>query len=233
MEYALFILIRRIVRLAVLAILLASSAACTVAPTFTVAVDSIAASPVSGSPQRYVLKPVVAGVDSGDLRFQTYAAHIHRALEAMAFVQASDADRADIEIEVNYGAVRDEKTLVTPRLRSLERPRRHCRHRDAGGKCRAWQIGGLHHDGFGQYLDEIRVVPYYRVFIALEAFAIAESRRTALWSTRARADTAGPDLRVALPLLLTAASDHIGTDTGREIAVVLDRGDIESNASGS
>ena len=54
----------------------------------------------------------------------------------------------------------------------------------------------------------------------------AEADQPALWATRARANFAKPDLRVTLPLLLVAAEEYIGVDTGHERTVVLSGDDL-------
>ena len=210
-------------RFALIAVLLLS-VGCTTAPRFSATVDAIA---VEGDVNHsYVLKPVVDGVDSADLHFREYAGYIHSALESQGLVRAQSAQDASIEIEVNYGAKRDHRIVSSPSLYTdLQRTQRVCQRRDRNGRCRLWQTRSVPREPpelDNRLRDDFRVLSYYRLFIALEAIDIKNSaEREVLWSTRARTNRTNPDLRTAMPLLVAAASQYVGRDTGREVPVVL------------
>ena len=211
--------------------LLVLATGCTVSPTLAVAVDAISTERAADD-ARYQLKPVVDGVDDADLHYLEYAEHIHTALQSLGLRRAESAAEAAIEIEVNYGAGSDQRLVVVPGLRSSPfRTHRYCSHRDPGGRCRLWQTRRLHDpwDVFDRrHRDHVRVVPYYRLFLTLEAFSIgsdsdSDSGRSAIWIARAKMASGRSDLRAAMPALVAAVSDYIGKDTEREVLVVLPR----------
>lgn len=202
---------------AVLALLLGG---CTSIPRLAVNVDAIN----SGQPVRdvrYVLKPVVKGVDQSDLHFIEYSRHIDNALQQRGMTKAKSASQANVEIEVNYGHKRYQRAFRRHSI--FDDPFYHERRcvRRHKGRCMQWYP----YSRFDWWYDRPRhvdVITNYRVFVALEARRIdAAAGEPALWTTRARARFAKPDLRVTLPLLLVAAKDYIGVDTGHERTVVL------------
>ncbi len=217
--------LHRLIRCIAAAALLMLSAACTVSPKVTVAVDAISATAVADDP-RYVLVPVVAGVDESDLHFREYAEHIHNALKGSGMRRAESAELANVEIEVNYGSSPQQRLVTVPGLhRRASLNDRHCVHRDPRGRCRQWR-SRLFSDRFDlfdrQVGDNVRVRSYYRIFLTLEAFdKTAVEKRSPLWVTRARIESNRSDMRLAMPALIEAAADYIGEDTGREVYVTL------------
>ena len=206
--------------------------ACTVSPNIRVAVDAISAQSIPEADDwRYVLKPVVKGVERTDLHFLEYAEHIHAALQAQGLRPAKSAEFANVEIEVDYGVSRQQQLVSVPRLQNSRATlsERFCARRDDRGRCRQWRDRPVH-DRLGLFDREtradVRVTSYYRVFVALEAIDQRESsQRSPLWVTRARIESSRSDLRTALPVLIAAARDYIGTDTGREV-IVTQRTDL-------
>ncbi|OED36943.1 hypothetical protein AB833_25300 [Chromatiales bacterium (ex Bugula neritina AB1)] len=204
-------------------LLLLFASGCTVVPRITVGIDSISSQ--SSLPRfSYVLKSAVAGVDESDLHFIEYSNHIHDALARRGMVKAESADDATVEIKVDYGSTRHQRTVTRQVFHDdYSYSRRVCKHRNSHGKCTNW-VHRRHRGLWDPWKSEVRVVTAHDIFVSLEARAKDAGTQPALWATRARALVAKPDLRVTLPLLLVAARDHIGTNTGHEITVVL-RGD--------
>lgn len=210
-------------------ILTTGSAACTLIPSLSVDIDSINGGELVSS-GTYTLNPVVKDVGSSDLRFLEYSKHIHKALARKGLSPAEPDQLADISVDVNYGVTRYDRTVSRPIFRNSEfynYPRkRQCRQRDSNGRCRYWHRYPVFYDHY-RHRDlftphRVDVVPGFRVFITLEAYATDAADDTpALWSTRARALVRKPDLRTTLPLLLAAARDYVGTDTGHEVTVNL------------
>ena len=212
--------------MALFAGLLLLASGCTLSPRLTVNVDAID-SGESPQPVRYVLVPAVEGVDASDLHFIEYAGHIDRALQKRGMIAAGSAAEANVEIEVSYGHKRVVREFVRHSI--FDDPffyDRRCR-RWHKGHCVRWYPA--RYDWWhARHHREVDVVTSYRVFVALEAHRIgAEPGAPALWTTRARARFARPDLRVTLPLLLTAAEQYIGVDTGRERTVVLSADELQ------
>ncbi len=195
---------------------------CTFLPSITVGIDGIG-SGGNLAQSRYTLKSAVAGVDETDLHFLEYSAHIDAALAKRGMLPATAREPATVEIAVNYGTSRQQRTVTTPfRNDDFFRPPRQCLRRNDQGTCTEWVR--RHRDPFRDPFHSPRytVVTSYRTFITLEARAIdSNDSQPALWATRARTSVATPDIRATLPLLLVAASDYIGTNTGREVTVVL------------
>jgi len=204
---------------------------CTSVPRLSVDVDAIN-SGQSVQDVRYVLKPVVKGVDDSDLHFIEYSRHIDNALQQKGMAKAESPAQANVEIEVNYGYKRYQRAVR--RHSVFDDPFYHER------RCRQWHKGRCvrwyPYRSFDWWYDRpahhVDILTGYRVFVVLEAKRIdAAEGEPALWTTRARARFSKPDLRVTLPLLLAAAEDYIGVDTGHERTVVL-TGDELSAAAG-
>ena len=220
-----------VVMLSVLALLVVSG--CAVTPQLAVGVDAID-SGRQVQDVRYILKPVVDGVDESDLHFIEYSAHIDNALQKRGMVRAETAEQANVEIAVNYGYQRRQSALVS-RYSAFNDPfyfNRRCGHR-LGVHC-SRGFSSRHYDRFDRFdrfhhrhRGYVDVIESYRVFVTLEARQIGTAvDQSALWTTRARANFAKPDLRVTLPLLLVAAQEYIGVDTGQERTVVLSGDDL-------
>lgn len=171
------------------------------------------------------------GVDESDLHFIEYSAHIDNALQKRGMVRAETAEQANVEIAVNYGYQRRQSALVS-RYSAFNDPfyyNRRCGHRLSVHCSRGFS--SRHYDRFDRFHHRHRgyvdVIESYRVFVTLEARQIGTVvDQSALWTTRARANFAKPDLRVTLPLLLVAAQEYIGVDTGQERTVVLSGDDL-------
>lgn len=217
--------------LSVLALLVVSG--CAVTPQLAVGVDAID-SGRQVQDVRYILKPVVNGVDESDLHFIEYSAHIDDALQKRGMVRAETAEQANVEIAVNYGYQRRQSALVS-RYSAFNDPfyfNRRCGHRLSVHCSRGFS--SRHYDRFDRFdrfhhrhRGYVDVIESYRVFVTLEARQIGTAvDQSALWTTRARANFAKPDLRVTLPLLLVAAQEYIGVDTGQERTVVLSGDDL-------
>ena len=220
-----------VVMLSVLALLVVSG--CAVTPQLAVGVDAID-SGRQVQDVRYILKPVVNGVDESDLHFIEYSAHIDDALQKRGMVRAETAEQANVEIAVNYGYQRRQSALVS-RYSAFNDPfyfNRRCGHRLSVHCSRGFS--SRHYDRFDRFdrfhhrhRGYVDVIESYRVFVTLGARQIGTAvDQSALWTTRARANFAKPDLRVTLPLLLVAAQEYIGVDTGQERTVVLSGDDL-------
>ena len=217
-----------VVMLSVLTLLVVSG--CAITPQLAVGVDAID-SGRQVQDVRYILKPAVDGVDESDLHFIEYSAHIDNALQKRGMVRAETAEQANVEIAVNYGYQRRQSALVS-RYSAFNDPfyyNRRCGHRLSVHCSRGFS--SRHYDRFDRFHHRHRryvdVIESYRVFVTLEARQIGTATdQSALWTTRARANFAKPDLRVTLPLLLVAAQKYIGVDTGQERTVVLSGDDL-------
>lgn len=217
-----------VVVLSVLTLLVVSG--CAITPQLAVGVDAID-SGRQVQDVRYILKPAVDGVDESDLHFIEYSAHIDNALQKRGMVRAETAEQANVEIAVNYGYQRRQSALVS-RYSAFNDPfyyNRRCGHRLSVHCSRGFS--SRHYDRFDRFHHRHRgyvdVIESYRVFVTLEARQIGTATdQSALWTTRARANFAKPDLRVTLPLLLVAAQEYIGVDTGQERTVVLSGDDL-------
>ena len=194
---------------------------CTTSPRLSVDIDAIN----SGQPVqdvRYVLKPVVKGVDESDLHFIEYSRHIDNALQQRGMTKADAPAQANVEIEVNYGYKRYQRAVR--RHSVFDDPfyhERRCRHWHKG-RCVQWYPYRSFDWWYDRPAHHVDVITGYRVFVVLEAKRIgAAEGEPSLWTTRAWARFSKPDLRVTLPLLLVAAEEYIGVDTGHERTVVL------------
>lgn len=227
------LILRRSVVTLLSAVALLLGGGCTITPQLAVNIDAID-SGQAVQDARYVLKPVVKGVDESDLHFAEYSRHIDNALQKHGMTRVDSVDEANVQISVNYGIKSRQRALL--RHSVLDDPfyyERRCRHRHKGQCLHRYPSRFYDHNDwfYGPRRRQVDVLTSYSVFVSLEARLIdTDTAKPVLWTTRARARFAKPDLRVTLPLLLVAAEDFIGVDTGRERTVIL-RGDELAIAS--
>jgi len=208
-------------------------AGCVSRPHYDVRIDSINCGRPTG--QRYILLPGQKGVSPGDLQFQEFAKYAHGALELRGFSQAVSLEEADVAIFLYY-AISDPSehryTYSTPIYGRT-------------GVSSSHTYGSLYSYGNNAtYSGTTTYTPTYGVvgsmqhtgvyvtftrYISLDALDLEAYRDTEkeiqVWRTDIFSTGSSGDLRKVFPVMIAAAVDYIGANTGEEITVTLNEDD--------
>ncbi len=202
---------------------------CATMPHYDVRIDSIS----SGQPtaRKYFLFPGKKGVNPGDLQFQEFATYTHRALEQKGFIKTDGLDEADIAIFLYYDISdpsQHQYSYSTPVYGQT-------------GVSSSHTYGSLYSYGnSATYSGTTTHTPTYGVvgsrqysgtyvtftrYISLNALDLAAYRKAEeekqVWKTDIFSTGSSGDLRKVFPVMLAAAAQYIGDNTGQKIKVTL------------
>ncbi len=204
--------------------------ACAVGPRFQVNIDSISDSGTEIK-NRFILLPGSKDFDQGDLQYREYAAYVERALLEKGFVKANDFDDANVAIFLVYGIGDPQERQFTYSLPIWGQT----------GVASSSTFGTVNTFGnTGTYSATTTYTPTYGVvgssthsgtrityfrYFWLDAVNLDEYRRTEkvnqLWKTTVTSMGSSGDLRQVFPVLVGAAKEHFGTNTGKKVKVTL------------
>ena len=197
---------------------------------FQVKVDSLR-DPSAESLPRYVLLPGNSGIQVTDLQFREFAAYVRRALDARGFQAVEELDKADVAIFLAYG-------IGNPQTVSYSFPI----YGQTGGGVSTFSASSF---GTGRYstttgtisspptYGQVGNIPVtettYLRYIVLDAvdvgfFARSNSIRQ-VWKTTISSSGSSADLRRVFPVMIGAATEHLGTDTRGQVRFTLTEGD--------
>ncbi len=194
---------------------------------FTVQVDSLR-DPGAAVRTRYVLVPAVENVRENDLQYREFATYIRRALAQRGFTEASP-ETADLSILVTYGIGNPETrahTYSVPVFGQTGGGTATYSGSSVGPGGSTFSHGTINQPAqfgvVGSVTKNRSVTTYFR-FLTLEAVDLATYRQTQaivpLWKTTVSSTGTSPDLRLVFPVLVGAAADYVGTDTGRQVRI--------------
>ena len=173
-------------------------------PSFTVKVDAISS---RGSVQKetYILLPRNKEVPVEDLQYREFASYIHRALRARGYVPVMTVEgEADLAIFLAYGIGDPQEDLSA---HSISMP-----------------ISGM----TTSHTRVASVTTYLR-FVVLEAVSYTAYKSTGkympVWKTAVTSRGTSSDLREVVPILVAGAAEYFGTNTGKQVTVVLNEDD--------
>ena len=202
-------------------------------PSFNVKVDSISTG--DHSKVKYVLLSGSDDVNLNDLQFQEYATYIKRAMNERGYVLDSSFENADVAVFLSYG-IGDPKdyqsTFAMPTYGQT-------------GVSSSTTYGTVNTYGnYGSYSGTTTYTPSYGVtgyipittnrtsyfrFLKLDAVDIEIYKKTKetkkLWTTTVTSRGSSSDLRRVFPILVAAAKDHIGKNTGKQLKITLSEND--------
>jgi hypothetical protein len=156
----------------------------------------------------YVISPGVKGVSENDLQYKEYAQYLHRALQKAGYKKASSKDKANINILFVYGIGEPEKetSYQTTSLGALM-PLEYSFLALATSKTTA------------------HTEKTYTRTLLLDAYDYSYFKSTGkekqLWLTKATSSGTRDDLRVVLPVVITAVVPYIGTNTREKTKLVV------------
>jgi hypothetical protein len=205
--------------------------ACAGIPTYVVDIDSIN-SPGAGIKNRYVLLPGEEGINKENLQFKEYAAYVERALSDKRFVKADDVNDANIAIYLSYGIGDPQEHLYTYSFPVWG---------EAGAvysydyiKVQDNSDGTVTYRPVRTYTPIYGIVDYdtytgsittYQRYLILDALDLdasrADKKYIQLWQTTVTSIGSNGDLRLVFPIMVGAAKEYIGTNTGKKVRVTL------------
>jgi len=193
-------------------------------------VDSIT-SPDAQPGSTYILVPGREGVAASDLQYREFAAYVDRALQARGFAPASSPDRAEMAVLLNYGIGEPQTTSYTYSLPI---------YGQTGGGTATYSGSTYGSGGYAHTTGTVHQQPTYGVvgsqthtgsvttylrYLVLDAVSLAAYRESQtivpLWKTTVTSTGSSGDLRLVLPVLVGAASEHLATNTGQQVHIKL------------
>lgn len=196
-----------------------SLAACETVPSVTVSVSGLASASATGI-KTYYLAPDDDKLPANDLQFVEFAGHVERALAArgMTRVYPGSQSLPDVFIFLDYGIGKPRKRIGTYSIP----------HWGQTGVASSTTTGTV--DSSGYYTAQTTYTPSYGVtgystgvyeyttytrHITLDAVYLeANDKVTPAFRTSIVSEGTSADLRQMFPILLLAARDHLGANTG-------------------
>jgi len=168
--------------------------------------------------KKYLLLPGNGNISLNDLLFREFSSYVTNALAVQGYKPAKNMETADLAIFLSYGVgnPRDYQYIYSfPVWDSDGRTERIKTFKPSYG------IKGYSPYG-GSYARNFR-------FIFLDAYDLRLSRDAGepvqVWETSITSGGSSDDLRMAFPVLLAAAREYIGVNTGRTIEYIMDSED--------
>ena len=235
---------RKYVIIAILSLL----QACAVDQQFNVNVDSISKPKANTNTNtNYFLFSAVKDINEDDLQFQEYDSYVERALQLSGFRKAESSETAEIGIYLNYGIGDPETRVFTEsvlQLSPMELPSMETGNKfnHYGGNSKGSNEKKHNpntresckysfNSGTWEKTSEtcIKTETVYYCFMWLDAIDMNEYRKNRkkvqLWKTSVSTRGACDDLRISMPVLVTAAMPYIGSNTRKKIEVTLSESD--------
>lgn len=203
---------------------------CAVGPQFRVHIDSIS-DPGTEIKNKFVLLSGSKDIDEGSLQYREFAAYVERALLDRGFVKANDIGDASVAIFLVYGIGDPETHQYTYSLPIWGQT----------GVSSSSTYGTINTFGnTGTYSATTTYRPTYGIvgssthtgtsityfrFFWLDAIDLDEYRHTEkvtqLWKTTVTSTGSSGDLRLVFPVLVGAAKEYFGTNTGKRVQLTL------------
>lgn len=206
---------------------------CVSFPTYEVAIDSFSAGSQAG--KRYVLHPAANTLPANDLQFQEFAAHTHRVLQQQGFKLAEDVGTADIAIFLAFsisGPLVNQYTYSTPIQGQIGTSTSY-----SSGSVQTspntWQSSIQQNDkpiyGTVAYQQHVGTYTTFTRQIVLQAVDLktqyASQPPRQVWKTTILSTGSSGDFRRVFPIMLGAAAQFIGTNTGHQVELRLKEDD--------
>jgi hypothetical protein len=200
--------------------------ACSFIPRYAVDIDSIN-SPGAEAKNRYVLMPGEEGVNSENLQFKEFSAYVDRALASKGFTKVDDINNADISVYLSYGIGDPQEHEFAYSFPVWGEIGYITSYRYVRVYPNTYRTFLTYTPVFGIIDNDVHTGSYttYKRFLILDAADLAASKTAGksiqLWQTSVTSTGTSGDLRLAFPVLLAAAKDYIGANTGKKVQVIL------------
>lgn len=171
----------------------------------------------------YRIKDRGAGVGSGELRRAEVAEHVRTALSAHGLYEAADVGSADLIVEIDYGLGPERVHRDVYQELQFGRPVPAGERRSPPPEGVAAAVTGYAETANITVLRE----KHMSICARRNAAATGEDQSEDVWRVHVAIEDEGEDLRGHLPVLVSAAMDHLGRSTEGPASVVL-RSDDEA-----
>lgn len=191
---------------------------------YQVKVEALARSgAVAANATSYRIKEPVGAASSGSLRQKEIANHIRTALSAHGLYEAPDPASADLVVEIDCGIGPERVQRTVYEELAFGRPGR-------GGRLKGAPPEGVAREmmGYTALADTIVVREKHMSICARQNQPAGSGARPVdVWRVYVSIEDEGDDLRGHLPILASAAMDHLGQTTDGPASLTL-RGDDEA-----
>ncbi|MFA5028262.1 MAG: hypothetical protein WC713_10335, partial [Candidatus Methylomirabilota bacterium] len=199
----------------------------TAPPHYLLQVDSINRPDRIPGPT-YVVLPGNTDVREADLHFQEYARYVKRVLARSGMQEAASFEAADTAIFLGYGIGEPVERLHVYSLPEWGMTGEFGPYRRGPiGSYRGGRGAPFRHPTYGVtgYTTRTEHTTTYFRYLFLDAYDLRAYRDSGqelqVWKLTVTSTGASGDLRHLLPVLVAASAEFIGTNTGRQIDVIL------------
>lgn len=226
----------QIIKAAGAAVLVTLFAGCTT--TYVVQVDAISqANSVVSNAKSYEIRSSNPQVDEDSLRYKEVANYVKTALSGKGMYEAPEKTKPDLVVDIDYG-------METPRVKYETES--YPVFAQVGGGVRYVQVPVTDNRGrvvgyqtvavydpprteIIGYEEQVKPVVVYEKYLKLSARENKEASEgrpaPEVWSVNVSAEDESKDLRKYLPILASATTDYIGTNTQEQKPVKIKEDD--------
>lgn len=178
---------------------------------------------VAANPTSFRIKEPVGAASSGSLRQKEIASHVRTALSAHGLYEAASPESADLVVEIDYGIGPERVQRTVYEELAFGRP-------GGGGRLKGAPPEGVAREmmGYTELADTIVVREKHMSICARQNQAAGSDEPPVdVWRVYVSIENEGDDLRGHLPILASAAMDHLGRTTDGPASLTL-RSDDEA-----
>ncbi len=202
---------------------------CATQDIFEVTVDSIS-SPFADN-KTYILLPGNDGVSAGDLQFQEYSLYLMRVLHSKGFRPAKTSEEADIAIVLFYGIGEPETNYYSYALPVWGQT--GVQSSNTSGTATVYGNTASYNEtttnvpqyGITGYTSATGSYTEYNRYALIAAYDYEKYRAdytmTELWKTTVTSSGSSGDLRRVFPVMMAAAAQYIGDNSGQQVTIEL------------
>ena len=202
--------------------------------TFNVVIDSISAPEIS-TKQKYHLLPGLKDVNPNDLQFREYATYVDKALKNRGYVKTTSSDDAELFIFLSYGIGDPQKSVYSYALPTwgqtgYSSSTTYGTVSSYGNSARfSGTTSYTPSYGITGYVPITRSYTTYSRYIIIDAVDALGYRKTGnivqAWQTNIASTGSSGDLRRAFPVMITAATQLIASNTQGMISYEINEED--------
>lgn len=199
-------------------------------PSYNVGINSIDRG-VSTEGMSYLLLPSEGVAEANELQYIEFSNYVRMALSERGFVEEDDPNKADLAIYITYGIgdpATSNYTVAIPvfgqtgissshTTGSVSRFGNSATYRQTTTNIPSYGLTGFH--------NVERSSTQFTRHVFLTAYDFSNFRETdefvVLWDTRIVSIGSSGDLRQVFPVMIAAAMDQIGTNTGKILTVSI------------
>ncbi|MBM6550039.1 hypothetical protein [Marinomonas ostreistagni] len=200
--------------------------ACSMTPTYQVGIDAINRPTDLGEGATYQLVSAMERVSSDSLQFQEFSDYVIKALATKGYQLTPSSEAADFSVALDYGVSDPQTEQYRQSVPVYGHTGYHAVTETTqvaakdGGTQVVRTIRHVPSYGVRGFRDELRTMTTYRSHIRLTAKSLDQAA-SQLWDITITLTDGEQDLRRLFPIMLAAAQDYIGGNTGQKVYVEL------------